>query len=340
MNLIFTNENAIKYECGYTCDNAVLLMLGGEKTFITDSRYESDAKEKLNNTKLLITRDLLGVAIEELNSSKIKTLEYNPHELSAYQYQAIKSKTDIDLIAKNGLSQKRRIIKSYTELEYLQESIDLNAKAFNTFAKFIKTYLNNNKILSEKELFFHAKNILSYNGKYDLSFDPITAIKENSALPHAHPTHIEYSTDDILLFDAGIKYKGYCSDRTRTTSINNDMNFDKYNQKFKDSLEQKVYDTVLKAQENAMKVATVGAKASDIDKAARDTIDKAGFGKYFIHSTGHGVGLDIHELPVISTNSDTIIEENMAFTIEPGIYLPKENGKKSFGVRIEDIVIT
>ncbi|MCK5294561.1 MAG: M24 family metallopeptidase, partial [Arcobacteraceae bacterium] len=105
-------------------------------------------------------------------------------------------------------------------------------------------------------------------------------------------------------------------------------------QKFKNKLQQKVYDIVLKAQESTIKKARVGMKASHIDKIGRDIIEKAGYGKYFVHSTGHGVGLDIHEYPNISSRSDVVIEENMVYTIEPGIYLPD-----NFGVRIEDTIV-
>lgn len=331
MNYIITNENACFYECGYSCDNAILLIFGDERVFITDGRYETSAKATLVDTKLLISRDLLGTAIDEINASGIKTLIYDALMLSAYEFIQLSAKTSVSLKDEKNFSQKKRIIKSDKEIQYIQKSISLNANAFDKFA----TFVSQNQNLSEKELYFNAQNILSHRGQYDLSFDPITAISSNSALPHALPTDICSIRDDVLLFDAGIKYHGYCSDRTRTASISDGMNFDKYNQKFKDPFEQKVYDTVLQAQENAVKIAKVGARASDIDKAARYTIDKAGFGKYFIHSTGHGVGLDIHELPVISAKSNDIIEPNMAFTIEPGIYIP---GK--FGVRIEDIVIS
>jgi len=138
-----------------------------------------------------------------------------------------------------------------------------------------------------------------------------------------------------LLFDGGIKYKRYCSDRTVTFGNNLDMvSTIQREQKFKKKKYQKIYDIVRKAQEQTIKKARVGMKASDIDKIGRDIITKAGYGKYFVHSTGHGVGLDIHEYPNISTRSDVIIEPNMVFTVEPGIYLPNE-----FGVRIEDTLV-
>jgi Xaa-Pro aminopeptidase len=105
-------------------------------------------------------------------------------------------------------------------------------------------------------------------------------------------------------------------------------------QSFSDAKQQKIYDTVLKSQEAGIKKARAGVKACEVDLACREVIEKAGYGEFFIHSTGHGVGLDIHELPVISKTSETILEEGMVFTVEPGIYLPNE-----FGVRIEDTLI-
>jgi len=147
------------------------------------------------------------------------------------------------------------------------------------------------------------------------------------------PTSKKLKKGDLLLFDAGVKYKRYCSDRTRTAYFDGTIEF-KYKQKFKSKKIQKAYDTVLKAHDVAIKKARSGMKAKEIDRLARDVVEKAGFGKYFVHSTGHGVGLDIHEMPYISKTSDTIIEDGMVFTIEPGIYI-----EDSFGIRIEDMVV-
>ena len=175
---------------------------------------------------------------------------------------------------------------------------------------------------------------MSHLGKYDLSFDPIIAINANAAKPHALPTNKKLKLNDLILVDAGVKYKRYCSDRTCVTSANFEKLSFKREQKFKNKKHQKIYDLVYKAQLNAIEKARVGMKASQIDALTRNVIEKAGYGDRFIHSTGHGVGLDIHEFPNINSKSDVIIEDNMVFTIEPGIYLPKE-----FGVRIEDTVV-
>ncbi len=181
--------------------------------------------------------------------------------------------------------------------------------------------------------------LMGQKSKYNLSFEPIVAINQNSAKPHSQPTTLKLKENDLILVDAGIKYKRYCSDRTATASLTKKITFNR-EQNFSNKVQQKVYDIVLKAQQKAICKARVGMRASDIDKIARDIIDKAGFGKYFVHSTGHGVGLDIHEYPNISSRSDIIIENNMVFTIEPGIYLPDNVTKDNnfFGVRIEDTV--
>ena len=135
-----------------------------------------------------------------------------------------------------------------------------------------------------------------------------------------------------MLFDAGIKFKHYCSDMSRTASIRGVVHFGK-EQKFKNRMQMRIYDIVRKAQENTIKNARSGMSGKQIDALAREVIEKSGYGKYFVHSTGHGVGLDIHELPRISRISEECVQDGMVFSIEPGIYLPDE-----FGVRIEDLV--
>jgi len=211
--------------------------------------------------------------------------------------------------------------------ELLKKAVKLGAEAFNEFAKEIKTNLD------EFELSFIFKEKLTKRGKRDLSFEPIVAVNENAAKPHAKLSNKKLKKNDLLLLDAGIKYKRYCSDRTRTIAINKNISMSKI-QKFKDKEKQKIYDTVLKAQEKAIKAIKIGEKISTLDKIAREVIEKSGYGKYFVHSLGHGVGLDIHEWPYVNSRNDLIIQKGMVFTIEPGIYLPDK-----FGVRIEDMVM-
>ena len=331
-NYILQDENALYFECGFSCDHAVFLKLGSEAFFITDARYTTEASQIIKNATVLEgdRRDLLKTARLLIRKSGIKTLAYNPQEWNVDAYARLSEKLNLTFQKKPNFSQQKRIIKSETELEILKKAALFGKDAFHRFGEFLK---HDGLGLDERMAHFEAESIFKHRGALELSFSPIVALGENAAKPHALPTPKTLQKGELVLLDAGVKYQRYCSDRTRTSFFDEAFNFEK-EQRFSDALKQKVYDTVLLAQEAALKVVKVGVKASEIDKAARDVIDKAGFGSYFVHSTGHGVGLDIHELPVIGTRSQTIIEENMVFTIEPGIYLPEQ-----FGVRIEDTII-
>lgn len=332
MNYILKDENAVFYECGFSCDNVVFLVLGSEAFFITDARYVSEAKEYVRNAEVIQgdRRDLLITAKELLVKQNVKKLVFNPSEWNVAEYENLIKDLKIDLKQELNFSQNKRIIKSQEEIEILKQAADFGKEAFDNFATFLKESAQG---LCEERLFFEAENIFKKQGALGLSFAPIVALGKNAAKPHALPTKDILQEGELILLDAGVKYKRYCSDRTRTCEFSKKMNFEK-SQAFSDTKKQKIYDTVLKAQEAGLKKAKPGLKACEVDLACREVIDKAGYGKYFIHSTGHGVGLDIHELPVIGARSEIILEEGMIFTVEPGIYLPED-----FGVRIEDTVV-
>lgn len=328
-NYILKDENSVYYECGYSCDNEIFLKIGDEAYFLTDARYSEEAKESIKNTEVIETRDLFKTAREILKKKRVKKLFFDPNDFSLKEFEELK-KSGVYLKKEPFFSWKKRAVKSDEEIELIKKSVKLNEDAFSEFAKFLS---KEGEGKSEKFLQYNAKTILSRFGEYELSFEPIFAINENAAKPHALPTKKVLEYEDLILFDAGIKYKRYCSDRTRTALFEKGFKFN-YAQNFKDKTIQRAYDVVLKAHDEAIKKARSGMKAKDIDKISRSVIEKEGFGKYFVHSTGHGVGLDIHEMPFISSKSETVIEDNMVFTIEPGIYIPGE-----FGIRIEDMVV-
>ena len=329
-NYILTNENAIYYECNYSCDNAIFIKLGNETFFITDARYTIEAKEKIKNTEVIESSDLIKSAKELLKKEEIKNIIFDGNDFTYNKFQKLSEDMETEFTNQINFSHLKRVIKTDEEIAILKKAAQFGRDGFERFAK----YINKNG-LEKKEslLFFKAVQAMSNKGKFDLSFDPIIAINENAAKPHALPTNKKLQKDVLLLVDAGIKYKRYCSDRTCTSFYDGELNFSR-KQKFKSKKQQKIYDLVYKAQLNAIEKAKVGMKASQIDNLTRSIIEKAGYGKYFVHSTGHGVGLDIHEHPYINSKSEVIIEDNMVFTIEPGIYLPNE-----FGVRIEDTIV-
>ncbi|STQ83802.1 M24 family metallopeptidase [Helicobacter fennelliae] len=329
-DFISSDESAQYYETGYSCDNAIILKLQKDIFFITDSRYTTEARQNLHPRIILMeSRFLIDKAIEILKTAKIKTLHFDSTKLSVCDYEKLRSSLNhTELIASPNFHQKMRIIKSQEQIKLIKYSQYLNKKAYKKFAKKIQSNM------TEKALYALAKQILEDSGEYDLSFNPILGINANAAKPHALPSHTKLRSGNLLLFDAGIKYKRYCSDRTRTAFFDgNALHFQK-TQKFKEKKLQKIYDIVLKAQESTIKKIRAGMSGKEIDAIARDIISKAGFGAYFSHSTGHGIGLDIHELPFISSKSETIIEDGMVFSIEPGIYIPDR-----YGVRIEDLVV-
>ncbi|CAA6817039.1 MAG: Aminopeptidase YpdF (MP-, MA-, MS-, AP-, NP-specific) [uncultured Sulfurovum sp.] len=329
MNYIVKDENSIYYECGFSADNALFLKLGSESFFITDSRYTVEAQELVKGATVLINGDLYAEARTLIKKSKIKKISYDPKEWNLFAFEMLKKDLKINFKEVPNFSHKKRVLKSSEELLLLKKAVKLGAKAFDDLSVLIKKHGFKQ---DENMLTFMGKAMLSQKGKYELSFDPIMAVNENAAKPHALPTSKKLKNNDLLLVDAGLKYKRYCSDRTRTVSASNDFEF-AYNQKFKKKKIQKAYDLVLKAHDNAINKARSGMKAKKIDAFTRDIIEKGGMAEYYVHSTGHGVGLDIHEMPYISAKSEMQVEDGMVYTIEPGIYIPGE-----FGIRIEDMV--
>ena len=330
-NFILQNENAIYFECKFSCDNVIFLNLEKDRFFITDSRYTTEAKEYAKKCEVVESSNLIETAKEILKKNKIKKIHFDPNDFTYATYTKLSEDIKTQFIEKPNFSKQKRIIKSDKEIDLLKKAAEAGRVGFKELAKYIR---KNGFNQTEQFLFFKAFEKMTQSGKLDISFEPIVAINENAAKPHALPTSKKLKLNDLILVDAGIKYKRYCSDRTCTSVVDFEKFSFKREQKFKNEKHQKIYDIVLKAQLNAIENARTGMKASEIDKLTRDVIEKAGYGKYFIHSTGHGVGLDIHEFPFINSKSDVIIEDNMVFTIEPGIYLPNE-----FGVRIEDTIV-
>ena len=324
MDYILNKENEIYYECGWSSDNALFLKLGDYKYVITDGRYILEAKEEAN-AEVIEASNFIKKARELILKHKIKKITLDPLNWDYESYNLIAKVCKVK--NEKYFSHKKRVIKTQKELDLIKEVVKKGAKAFSEFTKKIETNID------EYELSFRFKEILTRRGERELSFEPVVAINENSAKPHAKLSNKKLKKGNLLLLDAGIKYKRYCSDRTRTISIDENISVSKF-QSFKNKKIQKIYDLVLKAQLKAIKSIEVGKETCEIDKVAREVINKAGYGKYFVHSLGHGVGLDIHEWPYINSRNKMKIKEGMVFTVEPGIYLPNE-----FGVRIEDMVI-
>lgn len=331
---LVTQESAQYYECSYSCscDHALVLVCGNERFFITDGRYDIEARECVKNSvEVIKSQDLLKDFCEVVQKNNICSLIFDPLNTSVADYERMKSLLPhVCFEGRENFHQELRKIKTQEEIEKIKISQSLNKEAFSRFGAFLKDCLGK----SERELHFLSKQFLTQGGQYDLSFDPIFALNGNGAKAHALPCDRSFlKHNDWILFDAGIKYERYCSDMTRCAFMDEEVGF--FTQpKMKNLKFQKIYEIVKKAKEYAIEHIREGMRAKEVDALARSVIEKEGYGEYFIHSTGHGIGLDIHELPRISPKSEEVIMEGMVFSVEPGIYLANE-----IGVRLEDLVV-
>lgn len=244
--------------------------------------------------------------IEELKKEGIRNLAIEP-SLVYSNYE--KFKDDFKIESKNYVD-KQRMIKSSSEIENIKKATQIAQTAF-------KELDVANRKETEDVLAFDLVRLMIENGASGESFDTILVSGSNTSLPHAIPQSKTLETP--ILVDWGAKYNGYCSDNTRTIVCN--------------EKEQEIFDIVRESHDKAIKAIKPGLKCCEIDKVSRDIIKEYGYGDKFIHSTGHSLGLDIHETPTFNARDDTIIEKGMVITVEPGIYLEGE-----FGVRLEDTV--
>ena len=231
----------------------------------------------------------------------------------------IKSVVKANLVPLSGVIEKIRLIKTPEEINIIKVACEIADQAFSHILNFIKPGITELEVSNELEFFMRKQ------GATASSFDTIVASGLRSALPHGVATNKEIENGDFVTLDFGAIYNGYVSDITRTIAVGKPSN---------QLIE--MYETVLESQLLALQHVKPGMTGREADNIARDFLKSKGYGEAFGHSTGHGIGLEIHEGPTLSSRSDTVLEPNMVVTIEPGIYLPGIGG-----VRIEDdIVIT
>lgn len=215
----------------------------------------------------------------------------------------------------SNIMESVRMIKDNNEIDYLKKAGSIADKVMEEIGKFIKIGLTEREIGLELEM-----RLKKYSNSP--SFEPLVGAGSNGALGHHKPGEYRIKEGDFVINDFGCKVEGYCSDTTRTFAIGN------VSKKMKE-----VYNIVKEAQQKAFEYVRPGIRCEEIDNVARRIIENSGYGKYFTHRTGHGVGLDIHEAPYIVAGNKLILEKGMVFSIEPGIYIPDQ-----FGVRVEDTI--
>ena len=319
--LLLTNSKNIFYTAKATFDGFWLLIHNNKFIVITSQMILGQVKQHFKNKAkiFVIKTSFSDELIEICKRYKIKNLSIDTTDIDYNLFQLLNTKlqkNNISFSADTDTFSKKRIIKNSREIKNIQKACAIVSEVFETVKKKIVPGMTELDIHFKIEEEFAKKHVVQ-------SFKTIVASGPNSANPHHISGNRKIQKNDIVLIDMGCIYNGYCSDLTRTFFTG------KVNKHKK-----KIWDIVKLAHDKALINVKQEMKASDIDLLARQEIKKEGYEKNFIHTTGHGVGLNIHEAPSISAKSKEILKDSMVITIEPGIYLDKK-----FGVRIEDTVL-
>ena len=299
----------------------LIIPSSGKIYLLTDFRYKLQAKKDVPwATVLLYKKGLLKLLSKLLPDLKVKNLGFESHytlHSFAKEMQANLVKKRIKLTPTTGLIEKMRIIKDEDEIDIIRASVHLNEKVFQEIFPLIS------EMQSERETALAIEALMHRKGAESTSFDSIIASGKNGALPHAVPGNSSIKPNKSLTVDMGLILDGYCSDMTR--------NFvpGKATKKY-----IKLHRLVRKAQLAGMAEVRAGVKGKDVDKAARSIIAAAGYGSYFGHGLGHGVGLAVHEEPRLSPLAGKKLQEGMIVTVEPGIYIPGWGG-----IRLENMLV-
>lgn len=308
----------VSYLTGFRGSSGFVIITKNNSYFITDSRYEEEAKKEIEKEfEILIHRGLTQTLKKARFMRYIKRIGFEKEWMPYGVYKNFEKELNKKLVPCEDIIRKIRVYKNEDEIEKIIKAQRINEKIFEEIINIIEPD-------KTKEIDLAAE--IEYKIKKsgcEVAFPPIVASGSNSALPHAKPSKKIIKNNKPLKIDMGVKYNGFCSDMTRTIWIG---------KKPEDEF-IKIYQIVLDAQNKAIESIKIGMEAKEVDGIARKYIEDKGYGKFFGHGLGHGIGVEVHELPVLSYLSKDKIEEGMVFTIEPGIYLP---GK--FGVRIEDLV--
>lgn len=318
--MLISQGNNIRYLSGFTSSECVLIITANAAILVTDSRYWEQATRQAPDFTVAkvteTTKATLAGAVADLG---IKRLGFESHNLTVKIYTEYKQAlaTAIEWVPTTSLVEDLRVIKDANELSLIKEAVRIADEAILHVMSWLKPGL------SEIEIAWEIESFIRTHGAEALSFSPITAIGENSAMAHAIPSQRKLQFGDMLVIDIGAQYEGYCSDITRSFCLGSAS--EKYLQ---------VWNLVLLAQQTAEAGIRAGMAGCDGDALARKVIVDAGYGDKFGHGLGHGVGLEIHESPRVSRLANAALPAMSVVTIEPGIY---ETGWG--GVRIEDTVL-
>ena len=315
--ILITSPYNMRYLSGFSGGEGAVWISKEKKLLLTDSRYIESAQNEAKDFTVKEAGNAILKICEEIKTEGCKTVLVEDKYLTASLYLKLTDELkDITIIPGSDKLDILRSVKTEEELKIIEEAETICCRSFEKILDFIKPGISEKNIAAELEYYMRKM------GGEKTAFDTIAISGAHTSLPHGTPTDKKIEKGDFITLDFGCIKNGYCSDMTRTVVVG------------KASDEQKkIYNTVLEAQKVGLDAIRAGVFAKDADYKAREVIENEGYGKFFRHSLGHGVGLLVHEYPNLSPKSEVKLEENMVVSCEPGIYIPGFGG-----VRIEDLV--
>ena len=309
----------VRYLTGFTGSNGVVVMLPGGAVFLTDPRYQIQAAQEVDCPVRVSSGPLLLQAGALLRRVKSKRIGFEKGRMSVEAHQLLKDALPMrsSLEPAGGWIERQRMVKSEREIGAIRRSVELNSEAFEQVARRVRPGMRESELAAELD--YRVRRL----GAEGPAFETIVAAGARTALPHARPTAAKLPDRGFVLVDMGAMLDGYASDMTRMLFLGRP-----------DTRARQAYRAVLEAQLAAVDAVRAGVQAQAVDRAARRVLARHGFERAFVHSTGHGLGLEIHEPPRIGKKEKTALERGMTVTIEPGVYIEGFGG-----VRIEDTVV-
>jgi len=323
--LLVSHLPNIRYLCGFTGSAGLLLVEEAGSAFFTDVRYDTQGREEVKGAKVIIARKALWNALGERVAARRKrsrskgwTIGIEAEHLTVAERKRLADLLPSGVRLQNApaLVERARMIKEDAELDLIRAAVRVGATLFDRALEVLRPGTKEAEVAAEME--YAARRA----GAEEMSFPTIIASGARSALPHGRATDQVVASGGFVVCDFGVILAGYCSDQTRTVWVG-----------AVPEEARKAYESVREAQEAAIATVRPGVSTGEVDAAARKVLRKAGLGRYFTHSTGHGVGLEIHEAPRVAAGQKEVLKPGMVITIEPGVYF---RGK--WGVRIEDMV--
>lgn len=313
--LLITSSYNRRYISGFTGTAGAVLISGEKALFITDFRYMEQAAKQCEGFEIIQHKGAIQEEVaKQVQQLGIRKLGFEEDHVTFSTFKSYDKAVEAELVPVSGAVEKLRLIKTDGEIKILKEAAEIADAAFKHITGFIRPGLTELEVSNELEFFMRKA------GADSSSFDIIVASGYRSALPHGVASEKVIESGDFITLDFGAYYKGYVSDITRTLAVG----------KPEDKLKE-IYNIVLEAQLRGMAGIKPGMTGKEADALTRNLIVEKGYGEYFGHSTGHGIGLEVHEGPGLSFKSDVVLEPGMVVTVEPGIYIPGVGG-----VRIED----